>query len=255
MTKRILAVLFIAFGYVNSNAQLDNSGCKEMEIEREVYKSGTLVVNQISEHVYRHISFLDFEGFGKVSCNGMIVADSDEAVIFDTPTDDETSRELIDWVTQSLKYKITAIIPTHYHTDNLGGLDEFHRQGIASYANNKTIRIAKENGLPEPQTGFDKCIELEVGNEKVHIEFFGEGHTCDNIVGYFPSGNIMFGGCLIKEIGAGKGNLAEANIEEWPETVRKVKMKYPEVKKIIVGHGKSGGIELLDYTINLFERK
>ncbi len=42
----------------------------------------------------------------------------------------------------------------------------------------------------------------------------------------------MFGGCLIKEEGAGKGNLAEANVEEWPNTVRKVKMKYPEVKKL-----------------------
>ncbi len=68
-----------------------------------------------------------------------------------------------------------------------------------------------------------------------------------------PLEDIMFGGCLIKEEGAGKGNLAEANVEEWPNTVRKVKMKYPEVKKIIVGHGKSGGIELLDYTIKLFE--
>ncbi|GHT58950.1 hypothetical protein AGMMS50239_04520 [Bacteroidia bacterium] len=180
--------------------------------EKEVYKSETLLINQISEHVYQHISFLDFEGFGKVSCNGMIIVKDNEAIIFDTPTDNETSRKLIDWVTQSLKSKIIAVIPTHYHIDNLGGLDEFHRQGIASYAYNKTIQITKENGLPVPQHGFDKKIELEVGNEKVHIEFFGEGHTCDNIVGYFP-----------------------------------------KVKKIMVGHGKSGGLELLDYTINLFE--
>ena len=109
------------------------------------------------------------------------------------------------------------------------------------------------NGLPVPQNGFDKYMELEVGNEKVYIEFFGEGHTCDNIVGYFQVDDIMFGGCLIKETGAGKGNLAEANVEEWSETVRKVKMNYPKVKKIIVGHGKSGGIELLEYTIKLFE--
>jgi hypothetical protein len=45
----------------------------------------------------------------------------------------------------------------------------------------------------------------------------------------------------------------EANVEEWSKTVRKVKEKFPKVKRIIVGHGKSGGIELLDYTINLFK--
>jgi len=231
------------------------SGYKETKPwkEAEVYKSETLLIYRISEHVYQHISFLDTKDFGKVSCNGMIVACKNEAVIFDTPTDNETSGELIDWVTQSLKCKITAVIPTHYHIDNLGGLDEFHRRGIASYAYNKTIQIAKEKGLPVPQHGFDKCLELKVGNEKVHVEFFGEGHTCDNIVGYFPSEDIMFGGCLIKEVGAGKGNLEEANVKEWSETVRKVKEKYPKVKKVIPGHGKSGGIELLDYTIHLFE--
>ncbi|MCL1937043.1 MAG: subclass B1 metallo-beta-lactamase [Candidatus Azobacteroides sp.] len=228
-------------------------GFKETKTEKEVYKSKTLLIYQISKHVYQHVSFLDVKDFGKVSCNGMIVACNNEAVIFDTPIDNETSGELIDWVTQSLKCKITAIIPTHYHIDNLGGLDEFHKQGIPSYAYNKTIQIAKEKGLPVPQHGFDKYMEMKVGKEKVYIEFLGEGHTCDNIIGYFPLEDILFGGCLIKEVGAGKGNLADANVEEWAETVRKVKKKYPKVKKVIPGHGKIGGTELLDYTINLFE--
>ena len=219
----------------------------------EVYRSETLLINQISEHVYQHISFLYFKNFGKVSCNGMIIANGNEAVVFDTPTDNETSSELIDWITKSLKCNITAVIPTHYHVDNLGGLDEFHKRSIISYAYIKTILIAKENDYPEPQHSFDKYMELKVGNEKVYIEFLGEGHTCDNIIGYFPLDDIMFGGCLIKETGAGKGNIEEANVEKWSETVKKVKIKYPKVKKIIPGHGKTGGAELLDYTINLFE--
>jgi len=226
---------------------------KTVTPEEEVYKSETLVINQISEHVYQHISYLDFEDYGKVTCNGLIVTDKKEAVIFDTPTDNDTSRELIDWITKTLKCKITAVVPTHYHDDNLGGLDEFHKQDIPSYAYNRTIQIAKENNLPVPQHGFEQSIELKVGSKKVNVGFFGEGHTRDNIVGYFPSEDIMFGGCLIKEVGAGKGNLAEANADEWSETVRKVKETYPKVKKIIPGHGKSGGIELLDYTIHLFE--
>lgn len=45
---------------------------------------------------------------------------------------------------ESLNSKITAIISTHYHADNLGGLDEFHKRGIASYAYNKTKQIAKK---------------------------------------------------------------------------------------------------------------
>lgn len=240
MIRKIIVMLLIAFGYISLHAQI-------------VYQSETLLINKISEHVYEHTSFMDVKEFGKVSCNGMVVASGNEVIILDTPADDETSRELIEWVTQSQKCKITAVVPTHYHADNLGGLNEFHRQGIPSYAYNKTIRMAKEFTLPIPQHGFDKSMDLKVGNEKVHVEFFGEGHTRDNIVGYFPSGDILFGGCLIKESGAGKGNLAESNVKAWSEAVRKIKKKYPDVKKIIVGHGKSGGIELLDYTINLFD--
>jgi len=74
-----------------------------------------------------------------------------------------------------------------------------------------------------------------------------------NTVGYFPFEDIMFGVCLIKEFGSGKGNLEEANVEDWSEKVRKVREKYPDVKKNIPGHGKISGIELLDYTIHLFE--
>ena len=44
-------------------------------------------------------------------------------------------------------------------------------------------------------------------------------------MGYFPSENIMFGGCLIKEIDAGKGYLGDANIANWSMTVEKVKME------------------------------
>ena len=228
--------------------------CNEIKEEKEVFKSESLLINQISEHTYQHISFLDVKDFGKVQCNGMIVVSKNEAVVFDTPCNNETSSELIDWITKSLKCEITAIIPTHYHIDNLGGLEEFHKRGIHSFAYNRTIQIAKEIGCTVPEYGFDNYMEFKVGNEKVYVEFLGEGHTCDNVIGYFPLENVMFGGCLIKEFGSGKGNLEEANIEKWSETVVEVKKKYPKTKKIIPGHGKLGGVELLDYTIDLFKK-
>ena len=228
-------------------------GCGEAKIDKEIYRSETLIINQISKSVYQHTSFFDYGYYGKASGNGMIVVNSTEALVFDTAADDETSSELIDWIEKSLKCRIKAVIPTHYHVDNLGGLNEFHKRGIPSYANNKTIQIAKGMGCPVPQHGFEESLELAVGKEKVFIGFFGEGHTCDNIIGYYAPDDIMFGGCLIKEDGAGKGNLEESNVEGWGDTVRKIKEKYPGVKIVIPGHGKTGGKELLDYTIGLFD--
>lgn len=232
-------------------------GCKPAKIteSNKNYQSETLVVEQIADHVLQHISFLETESFGKVSCNGMVVFDKNEAIIFDTPADKQTSLELINWVENTLKCKIKAIIPTHFHADCLGGLDEFHKRNIPSYANNLTIQFAKSNNSAIPENGFDHLLELQAGNKKVIARFMGEGHTRDNIIGYFPDEKIMFGGCLIKESGAGKGNLADANTNDWSLTVAKLKEKYPDTKIIIPGHGKSAGTELFDYTIKLFEQK
>ena len=72
-------------------------------------------------------------------------------------------------------------------------------------------------------------------------------------MGYFPDEQILFGGCLVKEIGASKGNLADANTQAWASSVKKIKLLYPNVKIVIPGHGKPGGVELLDYTIGLFK--
>jgi len=160
--------------------------------------------------------------------------------------------ELINWVENELHCKIKAIIPTHFHSDCLGGLEEFHKHGISSYANNETIKLTKSKNLVSPQNGFDNLLELNVGDKKITAEYFGEGHTRDNIIGYFPDEKVMFGGCLIKELGAGKGNLEDANTTAWPATVTKLKEKHPNTSLVIPGHGKSGGTDLLDYTIKLF---
>ena len=219
-----------------------------------VYSSDNLEIRKISNHVYEHTSFLQTESFGKVPCNGMVVTDKNEAIVFDTPTDSISSEELIHYFTNSLPFNIMAVIPTHFHTDCLGGLKEFHQHQIPSFASERTIRIFKESkaGLQIPQNGFADSLELKVGDQKVFAGFFGEGHTRDNIVGFFPEDNILFGGCLIKESGAGKGFLEDANVAAWPETVKKVKERFPQIDIVIPGHGKQGGAELFDYTIGLF---
>ena len=58
----------------------------------------------------------------------MVVFDQGEAIIFDTPIDDSTSAELINWVRDSLKSEVIAIIPTHFQEDCVGGLAEFHKR-------------------------------------------------------------------------------------------------------------------------------
>ena len=245
--KNIFIILF-SFIIISCGSQ-----GKDRFKAKEVYKSSNLIITRISENSFIHTSFKQTNDFGNVPCNGLIVKDKNETIVFDTPTHDKSAQELIQWINEKLHAKINAVIPTHFHDDSLGGLQAFHKNKIPSYSYAQTIELAKENNFVVPENSFNDASILKVGDKEVIITYFGEGHTKDNTVGYFPSENILFGGCLVKELGAGKGYLGDANIAAWPDTVEKVKKEYPNVKIVIPGHGDYGDRKLLDYTIALFK--
>ncbi|PSK90389.1 subclass B1 metallo-beta-lactamase [Taibaiella chishuiensis] len=234
---------------------VDCSARKKDKFKAEVvYKSRYLVISKVSAHAFEHTSYLQTQDYGKVPCNGLVVIHNQEAIVFDTPTDDTGSLELINWITKKQHAKVNAVIPTHFHNDCLGGLKAFDDHHIPSYAYIKTIELAKANHYVVPQNGFSDSLALTVGGERITAKFFGEGHTRDNVVGYFPAEHVMFGGCLVKELDATKGYLGDANVADWSGTVERVKKAYPDVKIIIPGHGDYGNQALLDYTINLFRK-
>lgn len=220
---------------------------------KKVYKTKSLIITQVSAHCYEHTSFKQTNDFGYVPCNGLIVRDDSDVIIFDTPTNDAASEELLSWVKEKLHCTVKAVIPTHFHDDCLGGLKAFHDHHIPSYAYNKTIVLAGENHYEVPQHGFSDSLVLPLGHDHITARFLGEGHTKDNIVGYFAPDKVMFGGCLIKEMNAQKGYLGDANLQAWSGTVEKVKQAYPGVQIVVPGHGNYGNARLLDYTITLFK--
>jgi len=257
----IIILISLTFGFTTvQGAKQINEALKAHpslanNIADTIYKTKNLIIVRISPHVYQHISFLETASFGRVPSNGAVMVNSKQAIIFDTAADKESSAELIKFVTKSLKAKILAVIPTHFHEDCVAGIEVFNKYSIPVYASNRTIQILKDNGnaYASQFKGINEQLVLKVGSDKVMIDYIGEGHTKDNITGYFPSEGVMFGGCLIKELGASKGNLEDANVQEWPLTVRKLKQKYPNTVSVIPGHGSSGGAELLDYTVKLFQ--
>jgi len=234
------------------------SSCKREKTDKIfeptiVFQSEHLIITQLSPRAYLHTSYLSTQEFGKVECNGLLVTDSQEAVVYDTPADSIGSEELIKWVQSELKSTINGVISTHFHDDCIAGLPVFHQYGIASYASQKTIDLVKQKNKIVPQNAFEDYLVLDVGEVKILAKYFGEGHTTDNVVGFFPKEQMLFGGCLIKALDASKGNLEDANVLAWSETVKKLKHAYPNVQVVIPGHGKFGDAQLIEYTIQLFE--
>lgn len=251
INRLIMKQLFIGIILIYS---LNGNTQNLLKIEpKTVFESNQLKIIQITPNAYQHISYLQTNDYGNVPCNGLIVTNNKEAVVFDTPVNDSSSNQLIAWIKTTLQSKIKAIVPTHFHNDCLGGLKAFHENHIPSFANTKTIDLAKSNNYVAPTDEFNDSTILTVGKQNILIKYFGEGHTKDNVVAYFPNEELLFGGCLIKELDASKGYLGDANTNTWSTTVMKIKKAFPNLKTVIPGHGEIGDTALLDYTIQLFK--
>ena len=221
------------------------------------HRSPRLEIERLTQNTYVHRSFLQTSDWGKVACNGLIYINRGEALIFDSPADEDASAELLSWIQDEMHAKVKGVVINHFHDDCLGGLEVFHKAAIKSYSSRLTLELAKATDVPVsrlPQNVFDKQLTLQIGGEKVLNRFFGEAHTRDNIASYIPAERVIFGGCMVKEVGAKKGNLADANVSEWTNTVKKLMKSWNDAKFVVPGHGEAGDLSLLEYTATLFKK-
>jgi metallo-beta-lactamase class B len=119
-----------------------------------------------------------------------------------------------------------------------------------------TIAIAKSKTLPLPEKGFTDSLVLHLGGKAIVCSYFGSAHTADNIVTWIPSEKILFAGCMVKDLKAESlGNIADADLSEWPITMQKVIAAYPSAVIVVPGHGAIGGKELLQHTEELLLKR
>jgi metallo-beta-lactamase class B len=225
------------------------------EDNKKIIISDNLYLIKLSDNAYIHVSTAEMGAFGIVASNGLIYINSHEVLLCDTPVNEKETKELVQFLFDSLKAKRVSFVPNHWHDDCMGGLAYLKSKGIHSYANQMTIDIAKQKDLPVPEFGFSTFLLLKIGNENIICKYHGAGHSSDNIVVYIPSEKILFGGCMVKEMAAtGKGNLSDADLQAWPNTIKSVKENYPDAKIVIPGHGAYGGPELLDHTLEVIKQ-
>jgi len=223
--------------------------------QQKIKISDDLEIIKLSDNAYVHISYLQTESWGKVGANGLLFVKDGEALMVDSPWNNDQTEELYNWVKDSLGAIVTTFIPTHWHEDCMGGLGYLQTRNVDSYTNQMTIDIAKEKNLPVSQHGFTDSLSLDFQNTSVECYYLGGGHSTDNIVVYLPSENILFGGCCVKDMNSNSlGNLADADVEAWPGTMEKMINKFTKVKIVIPGHGTIGGIELMQHTLQLLNK-
>ncbi len=229
------------------------TSCNKVKYSEVFIISEELRITKINDRSYIHISYLNLKNGATFPSNGFIYINNKEAYVFDTPANDKATTALINWLQNDLKVKIKGVVFNHFHSDCTEGMNVFKDQGIPTISSKKTAKLLLKENRQEPNLLFKDSLKLTLGNKSIVNNFFGEAHTKDNIISYFPEEQIIYGGCMIKSLNAKKGNLADANVVEWSKTVSKIKKAYPKIKIVIPGHGEHGGTDLLDYTISLFK--
>ncbi len=217
--------------------------------------SDDVEVIKMSDNTYMHVSYKKSEKWGRISANGLVYVNRNKAFLFDSPWNVEQTKVLISWIEDSLKAKVVGFVPTHWHEDCMGGLAYIKKKHIKSYANKMTIEIAKDKGLPKPETGFQDSLMLKLGGKRIKCYYFGPAHSLDNIVVWIPSEELLFTGCLLKGIAYKNiGFTGDGDLNEYPNTLNKVLTKFPNAKIVIPGHGDSGDTELIHHNLKLLNQ-
>jgi metallo-beta-lactamase class B len=246
IVKAIVIFLICLVGIIQVNGQSNNKILIDQDIQ----------LIHLQDSVYIHVTWHYNDEFGRFPSNGLILIKNGQALMIDTPMDNEKTGRLTRFLKDSMSVDVAKLIIGHFHDDCMGGLEYLQSLLIESIANSMTVEKCKEIGLPIPSTPFTDSLTIDFNGEQIDCRYFGAGHTFDNITVWIPDKKILFGGCLIKSMySEGLGNLSDAVLDEWDMTVKKVLKQYPGVHIVIPGHGNYGGSELLTHSIELVEKE
>ncbi|TRL56749.1 VIM family subclass B1 metallo-beta-lactamase [Citrobacter youngae] len=214
---------------------------------------GEVRLYQIADGVWSHIATQSFDGAVYPS-NGLIVRDGDELLLIDTAWGAKNTAALLAEIEKQIGLPVTRAVSTHFHDDRVGGVDVLRAAGVATYASPSTRRLAEAEGNEIPTHSLEGLSSSGDAVRFGPVELFypGAAHSTDNLVVYVPSANVLYGGCAVHELSStSAGNVADADLAEWPTSVERIQKHYPEAEVVIPGHGLPGGLDLLQHTANV----
>ena len=214
--------------------------------------------------------------------NSLVVKVSPGDIVFvDTPYEDSATQLVVEWIRDSFGEVNITEINTGFHWDNLGGNGYLLSQQIPVYGSDVTVKLLEERAeltraktlellnnpkhkrfyevhkaqkfhAPDRIFPLQDGLQLSFGEEQIEVYFPGPSHSPDNLVVYFPKSQVLFGGCMVKSLKSKTlGFIEDADLAEWPKSVRKVLERYPEAQIVIPGHGGYGDKQLLEHTLEL----
>lgn len=195
-----------------------------------------LSIEKINSQLYLYTTYNTFEGT-KYAANAVYLITKKGVILFDTPWDSTQYQPLLDSIKQKHDLPVIAVYATHWHEDRAGGFAYYNRLGIPTYATKMTNDLLKANQKAQATHLVKTNKTYNVGGQSFVLNFFGAGHSLDNVVVWFPAYQILDGGCFIKSSEAKNlGNIVDGDVTAWKPALARLLAKYPQIKMIIPGH-------------------
>lgn len=212
-----------------------------------------LKIVKIAPHLYKYTTYNTYKGT-ITDANAVYLVTKKGVVVIDAPWDSTQFQPFLDSIKAKHNQKVVLAIATHSHEDRAGGLAFFKAKGIKTYATKNTNKILSELKKPVAQFTFNGDTTFNIGGLNVKTFFAGGGHTKDNITVWFEQDKVLYGGCFVKSTDSEDlGYVGEANVKQWPQSIKNLQKKYPKVKLLIPGHGNGNTPKALNHTLELLK--
>jgi Zn-dependent hydrolases, including glyoxylases len=195
-----------------------------------------LLIEKINSKLYLYTTFNTFDGT-KYAANAVYLITKKGVILFDTPWDSTQYQPLLDSIKRKHNLPVIAVYATHWHEDRAGGFAYYNRIGIPTYATKMTNDLLKANHKAQAAHLVDINKIYKIGGQSFVLNFFGPGHSMDNVVVWFPEYKILDGGCFIKSSEARDlGFTADGDVKSWKPSLARLLTKYPQINMVIPGH-------------------
>jgi metallo-beta-lactamase class B len=207
---------------------------------------------QIGPKTWVHTSYETVGGY-RTDSHGLVVDTLSGVVLVDTCWNDKQTEILLSMIRQKLGKSVVEAFVTHAHQDRIGGIRCLLAARIRVLSTPLTSQLSLQAGYPSPEPELTENPDLQkIGEMGIEVYFPGPGHTRDNVVVWVEAERVLFAGCIAKSCQSSNlGNIAEADLLAWPQSVQNLIDRYPAARVVVPGHGSWGGVEVLEHTIDL----
>lgn len=211
----------------------------------------------------------DLKAYGH--CNNAIIEMKDYLIVVDANFPSGAKAMQAEIPTLSKK-PVRYVILTHHHGDHAYGNALWTRAGATTIAhkdmleemkryeprrwqeeitNRPDVKAVNSPTLEPPKETFDKSPRVfDDSTRRVEVWHFGWGHTKGDAYIWLPKEKILIAGDAI--VNGPYNYTGDSHLANWTRILHKVQKEW-QPARIIPGHGKAGGVEILRGQIDFFE--